>query len=31
MKPYGEFGKRIMVIGEGPGEEEDKKENLGKE
>ena len=25
MKPYGEFGKRIMVIGEGPGEEDDKK------
>ncbi len=25
MKPYGEFRKRIMVIGEGPGEEEDRK------
>ena len=25
MKPYGEFGKRIMVIGEGPGEDEDQK------
>ena len=25
MKPYGKFGKQIMVIGEGPGEDEDRK------
>jgi uracil-DNA glycosylase family 4 len=25
MKPYGEFGKRIMVIGEAPGQEDDEK------
>jgi len=25
MKPYGEFGKKIMVIGEAPGADEDKK------
>jgi uracil-DNA glycosylase family 4 len=25
MKPYGKFEKQIMIIGEGPGEEEDRK------